>query len=102
MNFSFTFYIWIWSPRIINFHKNSPTFDIFSELELRIATKFNKKQYLFNNVHIFVAVAIIIAKIISTFTLIKANVNYSFKDIFIYLSFLNCLGLDALVKWHNP
>ena len=77
-------------------------FDIFSELELRIATKFDRKQYLSNNVHIFVAVAIIIAKIISTFTLIKANVNYSFKDIFIYLSFLNCLGLDALVKWHNP
>ena len=49
MNFSFTFYTWIQSPRI-QFQENSPTFDIFSELELGLLTKFEKKQHLFNNV----------------------------------------------------
>ena len=42
MNFSFTFYTWIQSPRI-QFQENSPTFDIFSELELGLLTKFKKK-----------------------------------------------------------
>ena len=49
MNFSFTFYTWIQSPRI-QFQEHSPTFDIFSELELGLLTKFEKKQHLFNNV----------------------------------------------------
>ena len=40
-----------WSPRI-QFQENSPTFDIFSELELhvRIMTRFDKMRNLFNNV----------------------------------------------------
>ena len=90
MNFSFTFYTWIQSPRI-QFQENSPTFDIFSELELGLLTKFKKKQHLFNNVTFLLLLPSSLPKLYPSFD--KSLIcRYFSKDIFIYLGFLNCLG----------
>ena len=94
-NFSFTFYTWIQSPRIQS-QENSPTFDIFSELELGILTKFEEKQHLFNNVTFLLLLPLSLLKLYLYFH--KSLIYRIFFKIYFYLPWFSNLSWIHLLN----